>query len=293
MRHLPALLALALAGCTAGGTGAPEHAQKPVRVMSLNLCTDQLVLALLPPERIASVTWIARDEGQSLLADRAQAVPVNHALAEEVIDQQPDLVLAGTFGTTAVRSMLSRLGYPLVEVDHANSIADVRRITRQVAHAVGEAQRGEALIARMDAQLAALDREGAAAIPVVAWDRAGFSAGEGTLYDAILEAAGARNLARGSLVRSYRRPDIEVLLQTNPALLVKGSADTRAQAGGEDVTRHRLVREYWSDRTLVIAQAYYVCGTPMVGDAATSLHKQIRRAADKAGPALPFVDSAS
>ena len=40
-------------------TGA---AAKPGRVMSLNICTDQMLLALAPESRIASLTFMAREQ---------------------------------------------------------------------------------------------------------------------------------------------------------------------------------------------------------------------------------------
>lgn len=291
MRCWHTVLALALsqglAACSAGQPAIPHATAKPLRVMSMNQCTDQLVLALLPPERIASVSWLSRDAGGSLMEREARSVGVNHGLAEEVLDQRPDLVVAGAFTTPALRGMLKRLGYPLLEVEHASSVEDVRRITRQVAAALGEQARGEALIAEMDAKLAALARAPGPPIRIVAWDRTGFAAGEGTLYDAILSAAGARNLVRDSMTLSYRRPDIEVLLEANPALLVQGSIEAKAASLGDDVMRHRLVRRFWGDRTLFIPQAYYVCGTPMIADAAIRLRGRLRAAVDRAGPALP------
>lgn len=255
--------------------------------MSMNQCTDQLVLALLPPERIASVTWLSRDPGGSLMAAEALRVPVNHGQAEEVLAQQPDLVIAGSFTTPGLRGMLRRLGYPLIEIEHANSVADVRRITREVAAVLGEQARGEALIADMDAKLAALAADPAPPVRVVAWDRNGFAAGEGTLYDEILQAAGAVNLARSPLAHRFRRPDIEVLLQAQPTLLVQGSIDARSASLGDDVMRHRLVKRYWGDRTLFIPQATYVCGTPRVADAAISLRDQLRAAQAQTGDAPP------
>ena len=36
--------------------GAAIAAPKPMRVMSVNQCADQLIMLLLPPDRIASVT---------------------------------------------------------------------------------------------------------------------------------------------------------------------------------------------------------------------------------------------
>ena len=293
MPRWPALLALLPSGLSPGGCATqapatPVSVTRPMRVMSMNQCTDQLVLALLPPERIASVTWLSRDPTGSLMARAAGRVGVNHGLAEEVLAQKPDLVVAGSFTTPALRGMLNRLDYPMIEVEHANSIDDVRRITRQVASAVGEPARGEALIARMDRELADLSRDPGPPIRVVAWDQTGFSAGAGTLYDAVLAAAGARNVVREPMSLSYRKPDVEVLLQAAPALLVRGSRDARIAGLGDDVMRHRLVRRFWSGgRTLTIPQAYYTCGTPMVADAAIALRRQLRRAVPFAR-ALPF-----
>ena len=280
------LLAL-LAACSGTEPPVPAAAVRPLRVMSINQCTDQLVLALLPPGRIASVTWLSRDPRASRMANEAGRVGVNHGLAEEVLDQNPDLVVAGSFTTPALRGMLKRLGYPMIEVDHANSLDDIRRTTRQVAAAVGEEARGEALIAEMDRKLADLARDPGPPIRVVAWDRSGFSAGEGSLFDAVLEAAGARNLAREELARSYRRPGIEVLLEAQPTLLVQGSVDAKGASLGDDVMRHRLVRRHWGDRTIFIPQAYYVCGTPMIADAAWLLRAQLRAAARQVGNKPP------
>lgn len=286
MRHRPAMFALlSLGGCAAHAPAVPAATAHPVRVMSMNQCTDQLVLALLPPERIASVTWLSRDPTGSLMASAASRIGINHGLAEEVLAQKPDLVVAGSFTTPALREMLKRLGYPMIEVDHANSIDDVRAITRQVAKAVGEVARGEALIAKMDRDLVDLARDPGPPIRVVAWDQTGFSAGAGTLYDAILSAAGARNVVREPMSLSYRKPDIEVLLQAAPALLVRGSRDPRIAGLGDDVINHRLVRRFWGGgRTLSIRQAYYTCGTPMVGGAAMALRRQLRQAASLTRP---------
>lgn len=280
----PALLALLLlGGCSGQGPAAPPTVAKPLRVMGLNQCADQLVLALLPPERIVSVTWLSRDPGGSLMAREAARVGVNHGFVEEVLRQKPDLVVAGSFSTPALRAQLKRLGFPLVEVAPAESIADVRKVTRQVAAAVGEVRRGETLIADMDRKFADLARDRGPRLRVVAWDRTGFSAGEGTLYDAILRAAGAENVAREPMSLSYRKPDIEVLLKTAPDFLVQGSVDAKITGLGDDVIRHRLVRRYWGGpRTLTIPQSYYVCGTPMVADAAILLRRQLRRAAGMA-----------
>lgn len=291
----PGIIALVLAAALptlVGGAGRhapPASPSKPMRVMSMNECTDQLVLALLPPGRIASVTWLSRDPGSSLMATEARKVGVNYGLAEDVIEQQPDLVIAGSSTTPATRAMLKRLRYPMIEVGFANGFDDVRALTRQVAAAVGEPARGEAMIARMDRTLAALDRDPAPRLRVASWDRIGFSAAKGTLQDAILEAAGARNVANEPPASGYGEPDAEVLLLTAPALLVQGSPFAHQPSLGDMIEQHRIVRRYWGkERTLTVPQAYYVCGTPQIADAIVSLRSQMRRAAAAARTPLPF-----
>ena len=43
------------------------------RVASINLCADQLVLTLADPEQILTVSWLAADPEESLLAEAARA----------------------------------------------------------------------------------------------------------------------------------------------------------------------------------------------------------------------------
>lgn len=78
MRRLAPLLALALAGAL------PAAAQPPARVVSMNLCTDQLAMLIAAPGQLVSVSHVARDPVSSALAEQAQAYPVNHGSAEEI-----------------------------------------------------------------------------------------------------------------------------------------------------------------------------------------------------------------
>jgi iron complex transport system substrate-binding protein len=276
------ILAGAILALPSGG------AAKPVRVMSLNQCADQIVLALLPPARITSVTWLSRDPESSVMAKAAMRVGINHGEAEEVVQQKPDLVVAGAFTTPATRAMLTKLGYPMIEVVEPNNFADIRTVTRQIARAVGEPARGEALIAHMDAGLDALAREPVRPVRVAAWDGAGFSAEKGSLYDAVLGAAGAINVANVPPASSYDEPDTEVLLAAAPELLLQGEPGSRKPGLRDDVARHPLVRRYWANRMVRVSPAAYFCGTPFIADTTRRLRENIQRAAARPYPPLPF-----
>jgi iron complex transport system substrate-binding protein len=277
-------LALALATLPLGGAARPA----PVRVMSLNQCADQIVLALLPPSRIASVTWLSRDPESSVMAKAAMRVGVNHGQAEEVVRQKPDLVIAGSFTTPATRALLKKLGYPMIEVNEAASFDDIRVVTRQIAEAVGERARGEALIRHMDEGLATLAREPVKPVRVAAWDGAGFSAMKGSLYDAVLGVAGAVNVADLPPAANYGEPDAEVLLAAAPDLLLQGAPGSQFPGLRDDVARHPLVRRYWADRMVTVKPTVYFCGTPFAADGARMLRQDIQAAAARPHAPLPF-----
>jgi iron complex transport system substrate-binding protein len=260
----------------------------PPRVMSLNLCSDQLVLQLVPADRITSVSWLARDPEESMMAHAAAAVPINHGAAEEVVRDHPDLVIAGTYATPAARRLLKKLGFPLLEIGATDSFEDISRVTRQVAAAVGESARGERLLAHMDAVLAELNRHEDSELRVAAWDSAGFSATPGSLFDTLLLAAGARNVANETGANELGTPDVEGLLASAPALLVRGMPGFQKPGLHDDAAFHPLVRRFWQDRTVYVAQSSYLCGSPLSADAALSLQAQMANAMASAKRPLPF-----
>jgi hypothetical protein len=101
-------------------------ADKPARIVSLNMCTDDLLLRLADPARIASVTWLSRAQRGSNVADIAARLPVNHGLAEEIIPLDPDLVIAGTFSTRTAVATAQAYQDPARRVRHPRSIEEIR-----------------------------------------------------------------------------------------------------------------------------------------------------------------------
>ncbi|MFD1380011.1 substrate-binding domain-containing protein [Fodinicurvata halophila] len=129
-RFLPLLLLLLWAG-----TSASADADAPSRVVSLNLCADELVLRLADREDVASVTWLAHDPSISNVAWQASQVGVNHGLAEEIVPLAPDLVFAGVHTTRTTVAFLKGAGIPVVELGVPQSLdavyAQIQRSPRR------------------------------------------------------------------------------------------------------------------------------------------------------------------
>jgi iron complex transport system substrate-binding protein len=194
----------------------PVAAHAAERVVSLNLCTDQM-LVLLAPEKIAALSPLARDPALSLVAPQAEHLPIVRASAEAVLRLHPDLVLAAPYGAQTTLALLQQEHVPLLRIALPQDFPGIRQMTRMLATALGVPQRGEALLAEMDTELEALPHPNHVANALV-WEPRGFTAGPGSLMDAVLHAAGMNNASDG------RRVGVETLLRHPPDLLVVPAA---------------------------------------------------------------------
>ncbi len=269
----PRLLALCCSLFTAVAMSAEPAV--PQRIVSLNLCTDQLLMALVPPHRIASITWLSRSDGDPAQRATVAALPLNRGSAEEVLAARPDLVLAGRFTTGTTRALLKRVGVPLREIDAVSDWEGIRRITREVAAAVGEPARGEALLARMDATLAAT-RALRPATPVraIGWSGAAEDVpGADTLFHTIVTTAGAVNIA--ALPEGRRSFDLEQVLRVKPRVLLRGTAYSDGRLLRSAVAGHPVLGALPDLAVIEYPEGVYGCGVPRAADVAHELARHL------------------
>ncbi|NSY41060.1 ABC transporter substrate-binding protein [Leisingera sp. ANG59] len=253
----------------------------PSRVVSMNLCTDQLAMLLAAPGQLASVSYIARDTRASAMADAAMAYPVNHGLAEEIYLLQPGLVIAGAYSTPATTDMLRRLGVPVVVFQPASSLQDVRERILQMGVVLAREEEARALLADYDQRLATLAQAGPEAPRAALYAANGFTSGDMTLAGQILRAAGLRNIADElGYARSGHMP-LELLAMTAPDLLIGTSLYPRASRS-EDNRAHPVVRHLAARSGAgQMRDADWVCGTPHVLRAVAALAAERRRFMEK------------
>jgi iron complex transport system substrate-binding protein len=258
---------------------APAAATGPQHVMSLSMCTDDLLLDLLPPERIASVTYYARDPSISYVWPQAAKVAINSGTVEEVLAERPDLVLAGTYTTPATRSLLKKLRMPLLEVAPAVDFDEIRAVTRNVAHALERDAVAEALIAKMDATLQQLAASRPSRlIRVAPWGEGGSVPAKGTLFDAILRAAGGVNVAASGGGGPFVSFGMEQLILTHPDVIAYASNTTDTPGLNADLAQHPLILKLYSGRRVTYPSALYSCGVVESANAAAALRADLLQA---------------
>jgi iron complex transport system substrate-binding protein len=252
-----------------------QVAAAPQRIMSLKVCTDELLLDLVPPSRIASITFLSREKAALKVWPQAARIPINHGTAEEILKLHPDLIFTDPFMAPSLRPLLAKSGAQIVEVPPAENFDQIRSVTRMVAHAVGEEARGEALIARMDAELAELALHRPKKVLTVAgWGGGGYVPGTGGLFDAMLTAAGARNVERGS----FGYYDVEALIAANPDALIYGDTYSGTASLRADQDMHPALLKRYAGRHVSYA-SLYGCGVPESARVARQLQDALRAAA--------------
>lgn len=245
---------------------------KPARIVSLNLCADELVLRLADPGRVASVTYLARDPRGSNVADLAARVPVNRGLAEEVVPLAPDLVIAGAFTTRATTAMLRRLGFDVMELGVPATLDEAYAQIRQVAARLGEGERGEAMVAQIEAAMAALPPAVADPPTAVVLRPNGFTAGRGSVPDAVLARAGLDNLAPRLSTDRMGQLALEEIVTARPDLLVVNSAPDAPPSLADELLHHPALAPFAkAARTVPLPIRLWACAGPGLAEAARRL----------------------
>jgi iron complex transport system substrate-binding protein len=253
-----ASLALALVWCMQA-----HAADVPRRIASFNVCADQLVVALADPDQIVALSPNARDPSISVIADKELPYPLLGRLAESVVPLEPDLILVGPWDRPLTQRMLRALGFRIVGVDLVNNVAAAFAQIREVAKLLGHPERGEALIADIEAarrRLAAAPRPQSSSALLVG--NSGYTVGPDSLAGALLREAGL--LPPPGAPSGYGGyVPLETLVMLHPDFLVLSSMIETPDGQGALYLTHPALRAlYPPAKRIVLPSKFTLCAGP-------------------------------
>jgi iron complex transport system substrate-binding protein len=258
-----------------GGNGAA--AQAPQRVVSLNLCTDQFLLALADRNQIASLSPLSRDPSISFLWQEASSLPANEGRGEAILFSGTDLVLAGSFDQQSRTALLRRQGLEVLALDPWRNLKDGREQIRIVARRLGHPERGEALIADIDAALARTRELVQGRRSILIYYRRGWVPASDSLVGELLRHMGfvlaqeSMGLGRGGVAR------LETLVETPPDYLLMDDDAGKIVDNGSALLNHpALAQTVPAPRRLAVPGRLTICGGPSTPALIDALASEIR-----------------
>jgi iron complex transport system substrate-binding protein len=255
-RIMPLWLGLAL-------LGAPAAADAPRRVASFNNCADQLVVALADPEQIAGLSPYATNPGLSVVAEEAKRHRKLDWQAESTIVLQPDLIFVGPNDRSVTRRMLASQGLRVVGLEFITDLDSARAQIRNVATLLGHPERGEKLVADLDAARARLAaRRSAVPRTAIVVERGGYAQGPASLAATLLEEAGLQSpdgapKGYGGFIR------LEKLLMLKPDLVFVKDPPIAANDQGSLYFMHPAMAALFPpERRIALPTRFTMCGGP-------------------------------
>ena len=271
LAFLVAMIALALPGSTTLAATLP-------RLVSMNVCADQLLLTLADPEQILGLSRFARDGWQSQAGDISR-YPVLSGGAEDVLLIRPDIVVASAFDKRSTRELLKAKGLHLVELAVPKTLDEARQQIREAGDITGHPDRAAVEIARLDAALARARRAVSERhYRVLPLSRRGWVAGSDSFVGSLLGETGLRSAA-GDLGFAFGGfASLEAIVNLRPDFIVVSQAGDTAKDDGQAFLLHpALERFYPPEKRIVIPERMTERGGVLLADALDALTAEVKR----------------
>jgi len=261
-------------------------AEAPRRIVSMNLCADQMVLLLAEPGTVVSVSFLTADPAESPVSHMTDGLTLNHGEAEEVIALNPDLIVTGRFTTGAAKQLLRRLDYPVIEVDIPLTFTGVRESYLTLGARLGRAAHARTLMDTLDRRLAEIDamtaqRSFGSVLILVANS---FTVGRPSLVDEVLTRIGLSNVAVQLGVGDFGQVTLEAVLLAAPDTIVRMMYRPDAPSLASHTLAHPALQKFLGGQPMIpVPQAWVNCGGPYLADAAAAvLHEVAERSTAEA-----------
>ena len=244
-------------------------ASASLRIASLNLCTDELLLAIAEPRQIVSVTHLARSPAETPLWRQAQRYRPNDGSLLSVAAMRPTLAVTMGGGARDQLRIAPRLGMRTLNLPFAQSLDELEQNIRKVARAVGRQDAGARLLQRIAALRASAPRSGVDTI----W----LGGGGRTVSATGLEA---QWMALAGLDQRRMRGDrvsLETLLTAPPAILLRSDYRAGQYSAAQRWLSHPVARLPRKSQTIATDGRAWTCMGPPLIQEVERLRLRMRR----------------
>ena len=214
----------------------------PQRILTYSLGHDEMVIALVAPERIAAIGKFATNDSYSNITGQASKLPFFEKGAENVLAADPDLFIVSKFTKQDIVDLVKEAGVPVVRPALENSAEGNIPNILLLGYMFGAEERALELVAEIRSRLALVaervpprgDESRPAVISITRYsDSISVSAG-GTTGSAIIETAGGVDAAARDGLDGFQKISVESIAAMDPDFIL---VPQDGEGGGQSVAR--------------------------------------------------------
>ena len=202
------------------------QAKKYNHIVSLTLSGDEMLLGLVPENRIAGLSGkINEDKEISNIVDKAKKFPKVEGNEEVLMSLEPDLIIVADWLTKKVDDIGAIMGAKVYYYKTPNSYEEQKKLIRDLANLVEEKENGEKLIKNMDDRLKALQNKIAknykgAKPRILMYTSFGTTSGKNTTFNDMVKLINGVNVVAEAGIDGFKDISKEKVIELNPDIII-------------------------------------------------------------------------
>ena len=202
------------------------QAKKYNHIVSLTLSGDEMLLGLVPENRIAGLSGkINEDKEISNIVDKAKKFPKVEGNEEVLMSLEPDLIIVADWLSKRITDIGAITGAKVYFYKTPNSYEEQKKLIRDLANLVEEKENGEKLIKNMDDRLKALQNKIAknykgAKPRILMYTSFGTTSGKNTTFNDMVKLINGVNVVAEAGIDGFKDISKEKLIELNPDIII-------------------------------------------------------------------------
>lgn len=202
------------------------QAKKYNHIVSLTLSGDEMLLGLVPENRIAGLSGkINQDKEISNIVDKAKKFPKVEGNEEVLMSLEPDLIIVADWLSKRITDIGAITGAKVYFYKTPNSYEEQKKLIRDLANLVEEKENGEKLIKNMDDRLKALQNKIAknykgAKPRILMYTSFGTTSGKNTTFNDMVKLINGVNVVAEAGIDGFKDISKEKVIELNPDIII-------------------------------------------------------------------------
>ncbi len=233
-----------------------------ISVISLNLCTDQLVFEVADFNQIISLTYLSSNEKLSSISSKVKTIKKNRGIIDEIIIDNPDIIFSSKGNFKLQTKILKKLNYKIVEIPIIKTFDDLRKQIRVISYNLHQTKKGEKIIKNIDYVLNKTQKNQKKQKSILVLNPNGYTSGTKTLLNEIILKAGHLNEAGNLGISGFGKLSLEKLAIANPDILIFDSDIINKNSLANKYLNHKIIKKLKNkSKVIYLNSKIWTCGT--------------------------------